>query len=110
MDDVKLFAKNEKKARDPDTNNNNIHSEWNLVLKICHAHNEEWERKTTEGIELANQERISILREKENYKYFEKQEIDIIKDIEMKEKIRKENRRRMRKHLKSNPVAEIQKN
>ena len=44
-------------------------------------------RQITEGIKLANQERI---REKENYKYLGVLEADIIKQVEMKEKIRKE--------------------
>ena len=46
-------------------------------------------RETTEGIELPYQERISTLKEKENYKYLEILKADTIKQAEIKEKIRK---------------------
>ena len=41
----------------------------------------------TEGIELPNQERIRMLREKETYKFLGILEADIIKVVEMKEKV-----------------------
>ena len=56
-------------------------------------------RQITEGIELPNQERIMIFREKENYKYLRILEADRIKQAEMKEKIRKEYLRRTRNFL-----------
>ena len=46
-------------------------------------------RKSTEGIELPNQERIRTLGEKENYKYLAILETDTIKQVDMKEKILK---------------------
>ena len=49
---------------------------------MCFAYNEKW-KKTIEGIEQLNQERIKTLREKENYKYLGKFE------VEMKETDRK---------------------
>ena len=36
---------------------------------MCHAYNEKWKRQLTEGKELSDQERITTLVEKENYKY-----------------------------------------
>ena len=46
-------------------------------------------RDIMEGIELSNQERSRTLGEKENYKYLEILEADTIKQVNMKEKIRK---------------------
>ena len=43
-------------------------------------------RKKTEGMELPNQEKISSLGEKENYKYLEILEADTFKHAKMKEK------------------------
>ena len=47
------------------------------------------------GIELPNQENIRTFREKETYKYLGIFEADTIKQIEMKEKNKKEYPRRM---------------
>ena len=54
-------------------------------------------RQTIEGIEWLNQERIRIFGEKENYKHLEILEADTIKQVEMKENIRKKYIRQMRK-------------
>ena len=43
-------------------------------------------RQITEGIELPNQERIRMFREKETYKYSGILKADTIKHVEMKEK------------------------
>ena len=64
-------------------------------------------REITEGIELSTQERIRTHGEEENYKYFGILEANIIKQAEMKERIRKEYLRRMRKYLKPSSAAEI---
>ena len=53
----------------------------------------------TKQIELPNQERIRMLGEKETYKYLRILEANTIKQVEMKEKIKKENLRRTRKLL-----------
>ena len=58
-------------------------------------------RHMIEGIELPNQEKIKMLREKETYKYFRILEADAIKQVEKKEKIKKEYLRRKRKLLKT---------
>ena len=47
-------------------------------------------REIIKGIELLNQERIRTLGETENHKYLGIMEADTIKEVEMKEKIRKE--------------------
>ena len=56
-------------------------------------------RYMTKGMELPNQEKIRTLEEKETYKYLEILEADIIKQEEMKEKIKKEYLKRTRKLL-----------
>ena len=60
-----------------------------------------WKRETMERIEQPNQESIRMLEEKENYKYLEILEVNIIKQTKMKEKIRKKYLRRMRNLLKT---------
>ena len=56
-------------------------------------------RYLTDGMDLPNQEKIRTLREKETYKYLGILEADTIKQVEMKEKIKKEYLRRTRKLL-----------
>ena len=53
-----------------------------LVMKSGRQH-------LTDGMELPNQDKIRILREKETYKYMGILEGDTIKQEEMKEKIKK---------------------
>ena len=50
-----------------------------------------------EGVELPNQQRIRTLREKENCKYLGILEVDMIKQVEIKENISKEYLKRTRK-------------
>ena len=54
-------------------------------------------RHITEGMELPNQVAIRTLGEKETYKHFGIVEADTIKQVEMKDKIKKEYLRRTRK-------------
>ena len=56
-------------------------------------------RHMTEGVELRNQVVSRTLGEKETYKYLGILEADIIKQVEMKEKIQKEYLRRSKKLL-----------
>ena len=53
----------------------------------------------TEGMELRNQEKIRTPEEKETYKYLGILEADTVKQMEIKEKIKKEYLRRTRKLL-----------
>ena len=50
-----------------------------------------------EGINLPKQEKIRTLGEKETYEYLGILEVDTIKQVDMKEKIKKEYSRRTRK-------------
>ena len=56
-------------------------------------------RHITEGVELPNQVIIITLGEKETYKYLGILEADTIKEVEMKERIKKEYLKRIRKLL-----------
>ena len=56
-------------------------------------------RHLTDEIELLNQDKIRTLEEKETYKYLGILEADTIKQVEMKEKIKKEYLKRTRKLL-----------
>ena len=65
---------------------------------MCNACNEKW-KTTTDVMELPNQDKSRTLAENETYKYSDILEANIIKQVEMKEKIRKEYLRRTRKLL-----------
>ena len=56
-------------------------------------------RQLTDGIEQPNQDKIRTLGEKETYKYLGILESDTNKQVEMKEKIKKEYLRRTRELL-----------
>ena len=56
-------------------------------------------RYLTDGLELPNQDKIRTLGEKETYKYLGILEADILKQVEMKETIKKEYLWRTRKLL-----------
>ena len=58
-------------------------------------------RHKTDGIKQINQEKIRTLGDKETYKYLGILEADTTKQLEMKEKIKKEYLRRTRKLLKT---------
>ena len=93
MDDIKLFAKNEKKLE--------------IVILTARIYSQDKEMEfglekcamivmksgkwhITEEFKLPNQEKIRTLGEKETYKWIEILEADIIKQVEMKEIIKKE--------------------
>ena len=63
-----------------------------LVMKISKRH-------LTDRMELGNQDKIKTLEEKETYKYLGILEANTIKQVEMKEKVKKEYLRRARKPL-----------
>ena len=102
LDDIKLFAKNEKEMEilihTVRIYSRDIGMEFNienctmLVMKSGKRH-------LTDGIELPNQDKIKTLAENETYKYLGILEADSIKQVEMKEKIQKECLRRTRKLL-----------
>ena len=102
MDDIKLFAKNEK---EPETLihavticSQDIGMEFGiekcamLVMKSCKRH-------ITDGMEIPNHDRIRTLEGNETYKYLGILEADIIKQVQMKDTIWKECPTRTRKLL-----------
>ena len=102
MDDIKLFAKNEKEL------NTLIHAvriysqdigmefgiekRDRLVMKSGKRH-------ITDGMELPNHNKIRTLGENETYKYLGILEAGTIKQVQMKDEIRKEYLKRTRKLL-----------
>ena len=102
MDDIKLFAKNEKELEtlihtvriySRDTGKEfGIEKCAMLVMKSGKRH-------LTDVIELPNKDKIKSHAENETYKYLGILEADTIKQAEMKEKIQKEYLRRTRKLL-----------
>ena len=58
-------------------------------------------RHMMDGMELPNSEKLRTLRVKETYRYLGILEVETIKQVEMKEKIKKEYLRRTRKFLKT---------
>ena len=98
MDDVKLFAKNEKKKLETLIHAVKINSpdrgiEFGIE-KFAMLVMKSGKRHLTEGMELPNQDKIRTRRERETYKYLGIWEADIIKRVVMKEKIKKEYLRR----------------
>ena len=101
MNDIKLFAKNEKELKTLihafRIYNHHIGMEFGmkkcalLVMKSC-----KW--YITDGRELPNQDMIRTLGEKETYKFLGILEVDTIKQVEMKDKIQKEYLRRTRNY------------
>ena len=98
MDDLKLFAKTEKEMETlihvVRIYSQDIGMEFGamLVMKRCKRH-------LTDGMELPSQCKIRTLGENETYKYLVILEADTIKQVEMKDKIKKEYLRRIRKLL-----------
>ena len=92
MDDIKLFAKNERvletliyavRIYSQDIGmESGIEKCALLVMKSGKRH-------MTDGIELQNHDRIRTLEEKETYKYLGILEADTIKQVQMKDTIRK---------------------
>ena len=102
MDDIKLFVKNEKQLETlihaVRIYSQDIGMEFGiekcamLVMKNGKQH-------MTNGMELPNRDKIRTLGEEETYKDLGILEADTIKQVEMKDKIRKEYLRRTRKLL-----------
>ena len=92
MDDIKLFAKNEKELetliQTVRIYSQHIEMEFGiekcamLVIKSSKRH-------MTEGVELPNQEKLRTLGEKETYKYLGMLEADAPKQVRMKGKLKK---------------------
>ena len=94
MDGIALFAKNEKELetfiRTVRVYNQYIGMEFGIEKCAMNS----GKRHMTDGMELPNQDKIRTHRENETYKYLGILEADTIKQVQMKEKIRKEYLRR----------------
>ena len=86
-----------KRTANPNTGSEDIH--WRYSNGIWHRKMKSRKQHMMEGIELLNQGKIRTLGKKETYKYLGLLEADIITRVEMKEKIKKEYLRRIRKLL-----------
>ena len=64
-------------------------------------------RQLTDGMELSNKDKIKTLVENEIYKYLGILEADTIKQVEMKEKIRKNISGELENYSRQNSIAEI---
>ena len=100
MDNIKLFAKNEKELEilihTIRIYSQDIGMEFGIE-KCALLVMKSGKRHLTDGIELPNQDKIRTLAENETYKYLGILEAGTIKQIEMKNKIQKEYLRRTRK-------------
>ena len=103
-DDIKLFAKNEKELETliyaVRIYNQDIGMEFGIE-KCAMLIMKSGKRHLNDGMEPPNQEKIRTLGENETYKYLGIFEDDTIKQVEMKEKIKKEYFRWTRKLLKT---------
>ena len=102
MDDIKLFAKNEKELETliytVRLYSQDIGMEFGIE-KCAMLVMKSGKRHTTDGIELPNQDKIRTLGENNAYKYLGILEADTIKQVQMKDKIHKEYLKRTRKLL-----------
>ena len=92
MDDIKLFTKNEKNWKLIHTvriYSQDIGMEFGKEKCVKHVM-KSGKRHMTDGMELPNHDRIRTLEENETYKYLGILEADTIKQVQMKDTIRKE--------------------
>ena len=92
MDDIKLFAKNEKELETliytVRISSQDIGIEFGIE-KCAMLVIKSGKRHLSDGMELPNQDKIRTLAENETYKYLGILEVDTIKQVEMKDKIQK---------------------
>ena len=93
MDDIKLFAKNEKEL-ETQIHTVRIYSRdigMKFALEKCAMFvMKSSKRQLTDGMELPNKDKIKTLAENETYKYLGILEADTIEQAGMKENIQKE--------------------
>ena len=104
MNDIKMLAENEKEL-ETDRNNKNIQPGYRngiLHRKICQSHDENWIKinngRNRSAKTKKNQKKMKI-EENENIKYLGILKAEPIKQMEMKEKKKKDYLRRTRKLL-----------
>ena len=102
MDDIKLFAKNEKELETlihaVRIYSRDIGMEFGIE-KYAMLVMKSGKRHMTDGMELPSHDKIRTFEENETYKYLGILEADTIKQVQMKDTIRKEYLRRTRKLL-----------
>ena len=102
MDDIKLFAKNEKELETliPAVRiySQDIGMEFGIE-KCAMLVIKRGKRHLIDGMELPKQDKIRTLGENETYKYLGILEADTIRQTEMKDKIQKEYLRRIKKKI-----------
>ena len=102
MKDIKLFAKNEREVETlihaVRIYSQDIGMEFGIEKCAMHVM-KSGKRHMTDGMEQPNHDRIRTLEEKETYKYLGILEADTIKQVQMKDTIRKEYLWRTRKLL-----------
>ena len=102
MNDIKLFAKNEKELETlihaVRIYSQDIGMEFGIE-KCAKIVMKSGKRHITDGLELPNQDKIRTLGENKTYKYLGILEADTIKQVEMKDTIQKEYLRKTRKLL-----------
>ena len=102
MDDIKLFAKNEKELETLILTVRIYSQDIGLefgIEKCAMLVMKSGKRHLADGMEPPNQDKVKTHAENETYKYLGILEADTIKQVEMKEKIQKEYLRRTRKLL-----------
>ena len=67
MDDIKLFAKNEKELETLIHAVRMYSQDIGMAFGMCNAYNEKWQWHLTDGMELPNQDKTRMLGEKETY-------------------------------------------
>ena len=106
MDDIKLFAKNEKELEAlihaVRIYSQDIGLEFGIE-KCAMLVMKSGKRHMTNGMELPNQDKIRTLGEGGNYEYFE---ADTIKKVEMKDKIQKNISGYQENYLRQNSLVE----
>ena len=108
MDDIKIFAKNEKELETlihtVRIYSQDIRMEF-VIEKCAMLVMKSGKRHMTDGMELPNHDKIRTLEENETYKFLVILEADTIKHVQMKETILKEYLRRTRKLLETKPSS-----
>ena len=109
MDDIKLFAKNEKELETlihaVRIDSQDIGMEFGIE-KCAMLVMKSGKRHLADEMELQNQDNIRTLGENETYKYWGILEADTIKQLEMKDKIQKEYLREPENYSRQNSQAE----
>ena len=105
MDDIKLFAKNEKELETLTQLEYTVRTQGMEfgIEKCAMLVMKSGKRHLTTGMKLLNQDKIKTLGEKETYKYLGILEANTIKQVEMKEKIKENQKATQDKTIQQKP-------